>query len=79
MPFERAKAGSTKKDMRGTVFLKIILQIEGGQPGFPVPGNRKEQIEIKDTTVGEVYGAIEKALFGGERTGDVKQEQNVSE
>lgn len=65
MPFERAKAGSTRKDEKGTVVLKIILQYEGGQSGFPKPGNRKEEIEIRETTVGEVYEAINAVLFGG--------------
>lgn len=64
--FERAKVGSRSKDAKGLVIVKIFLQVPGGQDGFPVPNNRKEVIEIREASVGEVYNAINKALFEGE-------------
>lgn len=64
--FERAKIGSRSKDAKGTVYVKIILQIPNGQAGFPMPGNRKEEIEIHNSSVGEVYKAINNSLFGGQ-------------
>lgn len=64
--FERAKIGTRSKDAKGLVVVKIFLQVPEGQEGFPVPGNRKEVIEIREASVGEVYDALNKALFQGD-------------
>lgn len=65
VPFKQAQRQSTKPDVVGTVRVKVILQHPDLQPGFPVPGNLKWEVELEATTVGAVKAVIENALFGG--------------
>jgi hypothetical protein len=63
MPFQRGEFAVSKLDARGTVVVRVFLQDDKRTSGFPVPGNRKEEVAVKDSTVGEVFEAINKALF----------------
>jgi hypothetical protein len=65
-PYERVK--SHRKDGKGQVVVKIFLQDTTLVPGYPVSGNRKEEIAIADATVGEIYEIIDRALSTGEES-----------
>jgi hypothetical protein len=63
MAFKKSETGGTARDSKGKVVIKIILQDNSMQPGYPKAGNLKQEIVVDDTTVGEVYAAINMALF----------------
>jgi hypothetical protein len=79
-PFKKAgKIKSAKPDRRGYVAVRVILMRDppngegtdtavqsNSSQFFPMPGNRREDIVLQDTTVGEVYEHLNKVLFGGE-------------
>lgn len=67
--FQRGAHGSTKADARGQVVVKLILQDPKKIAGQPVVGNRREDIVIENTSVGEVAEAINRALFGEQAAG----------
>lgn len=62
--FIKAAKQETKPDAVGKVRVKVILQDPRLQPGYPVAGNLKYEVELDQTTVGAVKAAIERALFG---------------
>jgi hypothetical protein len=64
-PFKEVKIKSKlgTPDKKGTVVIKIILIDE--KKGEAAWGNRKEQIALEDTTVGEVYDYIRGILLKG--------------
>ena len=73
--FERAREPSyCKPDKKGKVYIKIILQDEKLQKGFPVPGSLKKEIFIENSSVGEVYDAINEALFSNEQENSSEQD-----
>lgn len=66
MAFKKSGKQTAKPDKRGIVAIRIFLQDPNRGDLYPVYGNRREDILLEDTTVGEVREAIEKALWGGE-------------
>lgn len=61
--FKRTDAKpQAKKDDKGKVVIKIYLQDPKAATQFPLPGNRKEEFALDDTTVGEVYDAVLSGL-----------------
>lgn len=69
MVFKKGEPVSSKKDGEGTVVVKIFLQDPKSlaTTAYPAPGNRKEEFTIPEATVGNVFDAIHKALFEGEK------------
>ncbi len=62
--FKRAGHGKERPDHKGRVIVKIFLQ-DGQRKGgsYSVKGNQVKTISIDDARVGEVFEAVQKALF----------------
>ena len=60
--FKRAKVQSTKPDKQGKVVVKIFRPLNDLNLTSPDINNRREDIVLESTTVGEVFEAIEKLL-----------------
>ncbi len=66
--FVRATTGPKgKPDEVGTVVVKIFRRDPKSPNGNAVMNGRKEEVVVEGTTVGKVYEAVERALFGDEK------------
>jgi hypothetical protein len=54
---------STKADRKGRIVVKIYRVSDSGRAtNFPDSLNRKEEIVLDDTTVGEIFDIVEHAV-----------------
>lgn len=64
MTFKKGSIENSKPDKKGRVMIKIFLIDEEKKAGvFPVNGNRKEEIVLEGTTVGEVINEMNALMF----------------
>lgn len=63
MKFKRSGHAKKRQDEKGRVIISIRLQDITRAGQNVVKGNMTKTISIDDTKVGEVFEAIEKALF----------------